>query len=416
MRWWKLISLCVFAANVYGQNTVKECGAVLAKDYYSYAEKNNLRLDFLRSVDSQSWEELRTKQQANVSLFDIFSFGDDYATFSQKRNRFLETEHYNRNEEQAKSIIQIVTSDRAYPAYEHCLQTVSSGPALRAWASRETMDEIDLRVRYVNPPGVKQIVLDGHVEGGSVDGAPVGRLWNKTKVWGVNQEFLFVVKRAPGTSNTKVVIDAEDGSVPVALNFERADGTLTLKYAGTVDILRQANRENSVRSPNNDHNRGNCPNMVGHHDGKWCTSRTSVSLSTQAPHFFGNVRGICRGGACPWTGSGPAKLENNNTSASFYLDNWGSAVDAVVIADDYERVDASKCGGDGPIPVVLKQSVVFTGVKECLPMATIQWTKFPNKSQGAAKFGQNAADNTVVLTSPTIDNGSVVLATYKLDK
>lgn len=141
----------IFVGAMKGQSTVKDCDAVLAKDYYAYAEKASLRADFLKTIDAESWEELRKNQSIGASLFGEFSFSDDYSMFSQKRNTYLQTIHYTRSEDRARSILQITTSERAYPAYEKCLETVGGGPPLRVFASREDMNEIDLRVRYVNP-------------------------------------------------------------------------------------------------------------------------------------------------------------------------------------------------------------------------------------------------------------------------
>lgn len=122
-----MLLVAVGVSILRGQDTVKDYAAVLTKDYYSYAEQHNLRLDFVRSIDYESWETLRKSQSGGASLFDVFSFHDDYATFSQKRSKYLETFHYTRSEEHARSILQITTAERAYPAYEHCLETVSGG-------------------------------------------------------------------------------------------------------------------------------------------------------------------------------------------------------------------------------------------------------------------------------------------------
>jgi hypothetical protein len=396
-----------------GQSTVKDCDAVLAKDYYAYAEKVNLKTDFLRSIDSETWQELRKNQSTGVSLFDVFSFSDDYSTFSQKRTKYFETVHYSRSEDQARSILRIATAERAYPAFEMCLQTVGGGPALRVWASRETMDEIDLRVRYVNPAGVKSMTLEGFLENGSVAGAPAGSIWKGKKKWGVNQEFPFVVKRAMGVANTKIVVTAADGSTPVLLNFERADATLLLTYNGTVDVLRQWGMEALQHTPNNDHNRGHCPNEVGHQDGKWCISRTTVTLPTQSPFVLKNPRSSCRGGGCPWSSSSPVSRPSE-TSASFYLDNWGSAVDAVLNADLYERVAAANCGGDGPIPVTYGQAVVFAAPKECLSLASVKWKLTSAGSEGVVRYGENSSDKSVAMAGPPVDNNTVVQIAYKV--
>jgi hypothetical protein len=209
-----LASLVVVAllASVYTQAqsvAVKDCLPVLSKDYYSYAEQNSLQEDFLKSIDAESWEQLRQSNQVNATgLFSagLFSFSDDYKSFDEKRSKYLETIHYSRNRQQAVSILQITTGPRAYPAYEACLRSLGDGPPLRVWASREDMGKIELHVKYVNPAGTRSMVLAGLVSGGAVTGAPPGHLWRDGKKWGVNQEVPFIITRTKGVSETTVIV------------------------------------------------------------------------------------------------------------------------------------------------------------------------------------------------------------------
>jgi hypothetical protein len=402
------------SVRAFGQDSVRDCSAVLAKDYYAYAQKHDLDEDFLRTVDAESWEQFQKSGSTGANLFDIFSFSDDYKTFNEKRNKYLESVHYARTEQQAENILQIVTAARAYPAYETCLRTVANGPALRVWASSEDMEQIQLRVRYVNPPNVKSMTMQGFVGGGKVTGAPKGRLWAGSKTWGVSQEFLFEINRIPGTSSTNVVVVPADGSAPVSLTFRRADAVLTARYDGTVEVFRQ-DRHTAAVTPNHDHNRNGCPNMVGRADGKWCISRTTATLTTSAPRFFRDPQRGCAGGACPWS-SFPtaAQVENNGLTAVAQIDNWGSPVTLTLSVREFERLDAAQCGHSSSVPVIRDEPVVLAVRKECAPMATLQWRTFP-AGQGALRFGdEGTAQHPVARVGPQIDNGTVILATYKL--
>jgi hypothetical protein len=397
---------------------VRDCLPVLAKDYYSYAQKSNLKEDYLRSIDAESWQELRKDNSFDLTgMFSggLFSLSDDYSSFESKRTKYLESVHYNRNQEQALNILHVTTAARAYPAYEACLRSLSEG--LRVWPSRESLDQIELHVKYANPASVRSMVLEGLVSGGSVPGAPRGHLWKDGTRWGVNQEKVFTIQVNRGTPETTVIVAPADGSTPVALTFTRADATLALTYEGTTDVLRIKDRRASIHTPNNNENRGGCPNFVGKHDGKYCTSRTTVSISTVAPHFLTNARSSCGGGGCPWTYAGPASVSPDGLAATGFLDNWGSDVDALLYVDEYERMGIQQCGGDGPIPVVRNQAVLFAVPKECLPIANIKWTILPDNSKGAFRFGDKGSpDGRFVLDGPLVDSSTVLLGSYNLTK
>jgi hypothetical protein len=192
---------------------------------------------------------------------------------------------------------------------------------------------------------------------------------------------------------------------------------LTLTYVGTINALRLSNRSTAVHTPNNNENRGHCANEVGHQDGKYCISRTPLSMATTAPRFFQNARHGCNGGGCPWTSVGPVSISGDGLTVQSYRDNWGSDVDAILFVDEYEHVGAAQCGNDRPVPVVRGQPVVFAAVKECLPIATIKWTLLPDKSEGTFRFGDKASqDGKVAMDGSLLDNNTIVLASYMLAK
>jgi hypothetical protein len=416
-----LLSLSAFWTGLApGQTTIKDCLPVLAKDYYAYAYKNNLREDFLKTIDAESWEQLRRDNSFSVSGYGITT-SDDYKSMDEKRNSYLEQVHYNRNQQQALEILRITTAERAYPAYEACLRSVDGGTGLRVWAHTETMDEIDLRVLYKNPaskPGAAaKMAMQGFVDNGLVKDAPPGRLWKGSKVWGVNQELSFRVSRKAGTPTTTITVVAEDGSAPAILSFKRADGMLSLTFPGVTDVPRQS-RQASVNTPNNNENRGGCPNLIGRSDTGICKSRSTVSMTTTAPRFFANGRTDCIGGGCPWTTRLPIDISNNGLAIAAAIDNWGSAVTLVLVANEYEHLSEGQyCKGDGPIPVIFDSSVVFTAPKECLPIATIRWTLLPQGTgEGVIKFGEASSAGKVALDGKLLDAGSVTQGAFKLTR
>lgn len=421
---WALMVAAV-PGSAKSQNTVADCAPALTKDYYLDAQSRSLRLDFLRTINKEDWEYLRTTSQIEGGggvvvppLFGYFDFGANFEDFQQRRHKYFEDIRYNRSEQEARTIVRTVTADRAYSAYEACLRAVASDPGLRVWAARETMDRIELRVRYQNPPGVKSIKLTGTIIGGTVQGARPGRLWNGDKRWGVSEEKVFVIHRQPGTSKTSITVTPSDGSRPITLEFMRADATLSVRYPGSVEVLRQERRHGEW-TPNNDHRRfdDGCPNRVGKAPGGWCISRTAVTMSTSAPRFFKNPANGCEGGGCPWTSLGPVHLGNENRLVTTSIDNWSISVFGVVKADEYEIVDEQACGPDGPIPVVKNVPVIFAAKKECMSIATLQWRNLTTGAQGQMRFSDDkSADGSVVLDGTRLDNNSVVQAAFKVVK
>lgn len=412
--------LCLGASPATAQpNNAKDCAPVLSKDYYSYAMKNNLIEDYVRSIDSETWSEMKRDNKFDSSGFfsgGFFSISDDYSAFDSKRTKYLDNQHYSRNQQQALDILKITTSDRAYVAYESCLRTVSSG--VTVWASHANMDTIDLRVRYANPAGNKGMRLVGTVSGGTVAGAPRGHLWREGSAagrWTVNQEKHFAVVAQRGNPETTVTVWSEDGASPVSVTFTRADGLLALSYVGQTDILRIKDRAHSEHTPdNNERKDDGCARQMGKHDA-YCNSRTTTTITTTAPDFMTNPRPSCSGQGCPWSSvSVQPSVSPDGLSASYSRDNWGRDVDSILTADEYEHVSAKQCGGDGPIPVINGQAVLFTVPVDCASIATIQWTLLPDKSTGALTFGSGAPEKGVVLDGAIIKSGTSQLGSYKL--
>jgi hypothetical protein len=399
-------------------STVADCNAVLkSQDYYSFAQQDNLQIDYIRSIDSQTFEQIKHDASAGQTALlpaGLFSANESYSDFNEKRQRYLDNTHYNRTESQATNILQITISPRAYTAYAQCLEHISQ-QGLIVWAAKEDTNSIELHVKYQNPSQIHGMQLEGLVNGGLVQGSIQGHLWRDGARWGVNQEKVFTIKRSPGSSQTTVIVAPADGSAPFTKTYYRADATFALSYVGTTDVLRARNLNTSVGTPNNDHNGGHCANEVGHQDGKWCISRTPISFSTTAPRFLTNARVDCQGGACPWTGHNPTgSISADGFTASGSLDNWGSSVTVVLTVDQYEHLSQIQCGSDGPIPAIFGQTVVFTAPKECLPIAAIRWKQLSDGSEKVFHFGEPTSPDAKLVLESTLDLGTAEEATYKV--
>jgi hypothetical protein len=423
---------CLFAQS----SLIKDCNAALSKDYYSYAQQNNLEEDYLRTIDRDTWQKMQEDHSSSGSAgyggFTL-NYGDSYDKFSESREHYFDSTHYHRNNQQALNILQITTSPRAYAAYETCLRSFSQGPAIVAWASSESMSEVQVRVKYVNGPGIAGAYLYGTVTGGSVKGESAGLLWGTPTVashfsflsssldpnyWKGNEEKLIVIQRTRGFAETSIAIKSSRNEPPVSLKFERADGILTLTYEGQRDVLRRQNVQGpSVGLPNNNENRGSCPNEVGRENGV-CVSRTAVTVSTASPKYLQNPRTVCSGYPCGWARIAQASLSGDQLSATGYVDNWGSSAIAYAVGDEYEHLGKSQCGADEKLPVIKGQPILFSSVtEECLPIALLKWKLLgDDTSEGSVRFGYQYGPHNEVERATFDDNGSVVVASYKLLK
>ena len=402
--------------------TAADCKGALAKDYYSYAENKQLLVDWLRTVDEQTYEAAKKDNSFSVlGLFTggAFSMSDDYHQFDEKRRHYFEQEHYNRSEADAKHILSITTSDRAYSAYEACLRSVGSGAGVLVWASRATMDKIDLIVRYVNPAGHPSARLTGHVDGGKVSGVPAGLLWKNGTRWGTNTEKSVTIVPYRGESSTTVHVQDDLGNPVVEVTFQRADGEISLEYIGNNPILRtQDFRIMGPQSPSNHENKSDrCPNSRGRHD-SYCQSETMVSYSTTAPRYLTNARGDCSSQACPWSGTWQQPtISADKLSASYSRVNWGREITPVLIVDIWENVGAAQCGSKTTLPAIEGQPVLFTVTKDCIPIATVKWKALDNNGSGAVHFGESSPSGQMgVVAGAPIASGDTTVVSYVLRK
>lgn len=412
------LSIIAVAPTMLAQpSSVGDCLGVLhVHDYYSYAEQNNLTIDYLRSIDFQTFQEM--KQSFSASQWaalpsGLFKGDEDYNSFDQKRTQYLENSHYNRTQSQALNILQITTSPRAYSAYDNCLEHLTQ-KGLLVWASKEDTQHIELHVKYVNPPRIKSMRITGLLSGGEVDAKYRGHLWPDRTAWGINEDKIVTITRRPGSSETTVVISTADDAYNFSHTYYRADGTLTLSYPGSTDVFRGV-RTASATFPDNGGNKGHCTNEIGHKDGKWCTSRTTLTLTTTAPRFFTAPSVACLSWGCQWVASERGEtVSPDGLTASGHIDNFGPSGTATLSARESEHVTKAQCGGDGPIPVILGQTVTFTTLKDCLGIAVINSVRFADNSQLVAHFGSQQPNSSPIQVESTLDIGDTQIGVYKM--
>jgi hypothetical protein len=398
------------------------CGFALFSDYYAYALSNNLQDDILRLVDAEDWRRLQELAGGTSVFFSAgraflggnYSLSDDYFTFDQKRSAHFKNVLYNRSIQQAADLMQLTMSDRVYNFYGDCLSHEPGGWSLRAWAARETIDDIELHLKYLSSGDARGVDLSGSLTGGAVNGASQGKLLARPVHLRPNQERVITIRRNDGDSQVHVVLNANDDGPPLALTYRRADGILSIQFVGTAEILREANHRIELHTPNNNENRGNCPNEVGHHDGKYCTSRTTLTFSTKQPRFLKNARLECAGAGCPWTQAGVPVFSPDQSSVSVFLDNWGSDVQAILIVDEYEHVSAQECANTGSVPAVSDRPILFAVSKDCVPFAAVKWVRIPSFAEGIVRFGSQSTEGQVVMNGTAVQGDATVIASYSL--
>jgi hypothetical protein len=397
------------------------CAFALFSDYYIYALKNNLQDDILRLVNAEDWYALQQSPAEAVFftsgrafLGGAYPLGDDYQTFDQKRTAHFKNILYDRNIQQAADIIQLTMGDRSYDSFSDCIRRQLSMPTLKAWASRETTTEIEVHVKYIGPHS-RGVDVKGALSGGSVIGAAQGSLFQQAIHLRKNEEHVITIHRNKGgDGQVHIELNASDGSTSL-LNYKRADAILSVQFNGTFEVLREANHRVEAHTPNNNENRGSCEHEVGHRDGKYCTSRTTVSVSAAEHRFLKNARFECAGFGCPWTQAGTIQFSPDQSSVSASLDNWGSAVQAILIVDEYEKISAQECAGTGSIPVIYDRPVLLAVTKECLPVAYIKWVRIPTLADGEVLPFGTQTPGTQLLMNGSINLGDTsVAASYSL--
>jgi hypothetical protein len=412
----------VKSSEVFRNTPERSCDFDLFSDYYAYGLKNNLQDDLLKIVDLDDWRSLQSAAGTSSAFFSggraflggAFPVTDDYATFDQKRAAHFKTVFYDRNIQQATEAMQLTVGDRLYTAFGECLRRQRTGPALRAWASRETIDEIELHVKYVGVAGANKIEVTGSLTGGSVLGSPQGSISEKPILLHTGEERGITINRASTDSEVHVILTTKSALPPVVLTYKRADGILSVHMTGTGEVLREANHRVEAHTPNNNENRGNCPNEVGHHEGEYCTSRTTLTLSSLTPRFLKNARVECFGDGCPWTQMSAPTFTPDQSSVSAFVDNWGSDVQVSLVVDEYERVSGQECGSTGSIPTVNGRSVVLAVPRDCAPFAAVKWVKIPGFAEGIVPFGNQSTDGTILMNGSAIKSEATIIASYSL--
>ncbi len=70
--------------------------------------KNDLQEDYLRYIDQETFSQAKEDITTKGSAYEgAFTGENDYSKFNESRNKYLETVHYSRNQQQAVNILQI---------------------------------------------------------------------------------------------------------------------------------------------------------------------------------------------------------------------------------------------------------------------------------------------------------------------
>jgi hypothetical protein len=414
----RIVAVCALLILAVGARAETGCSRAVSIDNYSYALAHNLQNDFLQSIDTGTWDYLRsTGSSAMLGGFalDQFSFSDDYLTFSSKRLSYLANRAYSRTQEQALDVLQKTAWPRSFDFLEKCMRGASSSrEPLRMWITHEDPATVSLTI--LNNGSVRvPISLMGFVEGGeALNMRSPGRLWEGRQTWAPGEERTMTIRRGV-SSRMLITIAPEAIGATTRLESRRADLLLSLEYAGQLDVLIARNRSTSLATPNNNENRGNCPNEVGRHDGRYCTSRTALQLTTSLPGFFANPRANYSGNNCPWCFASAPTISADGSTVEMSVDNWGSPVTAVLIADEYRHVSSKECGPPAFTPAEFGDTVVLNVPSNCVGLTTIRWTSVINpSSRGYIKYGDKGSGPLTLVGAISSESEPATSLSYKV--
>jgi hypothetical protein len=355
-----------------------------------------MKEDYLKVIDKRTWTQLKAKGGINIVVYGV-PIGADYEEFRKSVSTYLESVHYTRDFATASNYLQMVTSPRAYDAYQTCINSRQDIP-LSLFVETEDATSLIVRVTYRPQTDVSEMItLSGDVQGGTVVGAPAGKLFPPKKT-NTKWENRVLVNRTPGTQKTVVQVSSSKFSAPQIWASSRADGWIELRYSGTTEAKEEdAPFRHAVQTEHNDNKTIDCKSVVGHTKTGVCISGNRGSSSVQPPYFLKNASVICEGGGCGWVRNKSATITNDGLTLEVYGENWGASCQVIGLADKYKRFgkDAASCGSPGRVPVIYGASAVMEATAACEKIATIHYTTAINNSNGAMQFS-GQGDGTIM--------------------
>ena len=115
---------------VYAEVDASICVRGLVRDFDFSNSDSRSKLDYLKSIDKETYEESKVRVEIVGSAFDNTFTGDDsYDQFNNKREKYLEKQHYVFDEATRVSHLREYIPDAraaiAYEAYKFCIENLA---------------------------------------------------------------------------------------------------------------------------------------------------------------------------------------------------------------------------------------------------------------------------------------------------
>lgn len=303
-RLFLLVLICGFSIAAYGQSESCGCNAALNKDLMLTVSTEQRAYAFLSLIDQESYEEIKHNADAGVSIpifsaipivKDLFSASASYSDFVVRRNKFFQQIGYQFNEQKSLQELQVVTNPVAYPFWAECMQRCATNRiGLFAWKEREEKKYIFVTLYYHAPPDGKALKVTSTLNGGTVEGIPVGKL------------FPVGTKILPNGTLNALIIRGDDGEVGATISVPgfAADPIFSKWVSDTLPIgsiklvLKRPYTDTEPDGDScvitdygaNNHNEDCDGAPYCSPDGKWRATRLSARLDTDQSHLFVNPR------------------------------------------------------------------------------------------------------------------------------
>jgi len=353
---------------------VEQCALALQQDLYSYASSLNLREDYLRIVDEETWNRMSKEIETWGSYFEVIKGGGDYRQFDERRRKYFESIHYTRDLATATSVLSLTTKKRAYDSYDKCIQSLGGGPPVILVVETEDQNAIVMKACYRPPINAASITISGSVSGGSVDGQPAGMLFPDKTVQ-TTWEQRVRIKRSPGVPETVITVTPSAYGAPQIWHSKHADGWIEISADGTADAVIGEKSVEVLTEDNNERDEDdNCRSKVGAKDG-YCLSGNRNSVRAPHPQFFSDPKAMCVSGGCGWTRGIVASLSEDNHVLNLYGENWGprATLQATATLHQTYGTGGASCQATGRVPVVFGRPINLSILTACQGIALVSY-------------------------------------------
>jgi hypothetical protein len=296
-----MLTLAIVGGAAFAQRQSDDCGcsAALAKDVISTISSDRQQYAFLNVIDQRTFEEVKKNSSSGFfaaipivgALIDSSSSWNE---FQQKRTSYFQQIQYSGSRDQEFQQLQIVTSTVAYPAWSECMRACARNKqGLFAWKTSEDRDSVLLIIYYHGAPGARRARVDSAVLGGSVDGAPSGRVFPRGATIENNGSLPAIIKRSANATIKATFAVAGYAADPILSEISQSGSSSVakLKLERPAVVETPVGPLCQISEYSADRHEADCPRGGPCSPGnQWGAAQTSVTLTATPGHFLRNAR------------------------------------------------------------------------------------------------------------------------------